>query len=61
MQVVRWVASPFYNWNIEVRGIENLPNENQPCVLVLNHQSKFDIFGISYAFHLGVYIRLLEG
>jgi 1-acyl-sn-glycerol-3-phosphate acyltransferase len=49
MQVLRWVANFFYNWDIEVRGIENIPNENQPCVLVLNHQSKFDIFVVGFA------------
>lgn len=35
---VRW--NPF--WRFKMEGFENLP-KNQPCVLVANHQSYFDI------------------
>ncbi|MCB9228435.1 MAG: 1-acyl-sn-glycerol-3-phosphate acyltransferase [Deltaproteobacteria bacterium] len=44
-------------WDIQVRGVEYLPPEGSPCVLVANHESSTDILAIYF---LGIQFRWLS-
>jgi 1-acyl-sn-glycerol-3-phosphate acyltransferase len=45
------------SWSCEVEGREYLPTENQPMVIIANHESMADIWGIYY---LGIQFRWLS-
>ena len=39
-----WTCLAVSLCRVEVRGRENLPTSDAPCVVVANHQSAYDIF-----------------
>jgi len=44
----RTIIKMMPGWNIEVTGQENLPAENEPVVIVANHESMSDIWAMYY-------------
>jgi 1-acyl-sn-glycerol-3-phosphate acyltransferase len=44
-------------WSCEIEGKENLPQDHQPMVIIANHESMSDIWGIYY---LGIQFRWLS-